>query len=86
LYLHRGKISHTLDQELVIFELMARENTRRLRNAPYDPSYWLERGTALTQLRNPELGVGNFHKARLLIEALKSGKGGLGTWPAFIMV
>ena len=67
-------IANSWQQQL---EVQARDYTRKLRDLPYEPSYWLLRGQALLELGYPELAVGDVHKSRLLSQALRSNKGWL---------
>ncbi|KAK0254437.1 hypothetical protein B0A54_13055 [Friedmanniomyces endolithicus] len=55
--------------------------TKTLYAHPYDPHSWLHRAKTLTELRYPELAVGDAHKALLLCRTLLSRLGeGEGRW------
>ncbi|TKA83390.1 hypothetical protein B0A55_01007 [Friedmanniomyces simplex] len=64
--------------------------TKALYGHPYDPAGWLQRAVTLTELRYPELAVGDAHKALLLcrglIGRLVEGGWGLGWGMGFWML
>ncbi|TKA31234.1 hypothetical protein B0A54_15289 [Friedmanniomyces endolithicus] len=53
--------------------------TKAIYRHPYDPQCWLQRAKTLTELRYPELAVGDAHKALLLCRALLA-RLGEGRW------